>query len=43
MNGSEIVPVLSEFNRKYGDGIEASADEVTQGHAWMYEVVEREG
>jgi hypothetical protein len=43
MNGPEVAPVLSEFSRKYGDGLGTGADEVIDGHTWMYEVVEREG
>lgn len=41
MNGPEVVPVLDEFSRKYGDGEAASADSVASGYTWMYEVVDR--
>lgn len=40
-SGPEVVPVLSEFSRKYGDGEAASADAVANGYTWMYEVVDR--
>lgn len=39
--GDEIVPVLMEFNRKYGAGEPTSADTVSNGETWMYEVVPR--
>jgi len=41
MSGPEVIPVLSEFSRKYGDGDAASADAVASGDTWMYEVVDR--
>ena len=41
MSGPEVVPVLNEFSRKYGDGQAASADSVASGYNWMYEVVDR--
>ena len=41
MGGADVVPVLNVFNQKYGLGAQASEDEVTEGHTWMYEVVER--
>ncbi|MEX0965128.1 MAG: hypothetical protein WDZ52_13920 [Pseudohongiellaceae bacterium] len=41
MSGPEVVPVLNEFSRKYGSGEAASADSVTSGYNWMYEVVDR--
>ena len=41
MSGPEVVPVLNEFSRKYGDGDAASSDAVSSGYTWMYEVVER--
>lgn len=41
VSGPEVVPVLSEFSRKYGDGEAASADAVASGYTWMYEVVNR--
>lgn len=41
MSGSEVIPVLSEFSRKYGDGNAGSMDAVTSGYTWLYEVVDR--
>ena len=44
MEGPEVVPVLSEFARKYfgGSSGEFTADaSVRSGDTWMYEVVER--
>ncbi|MFT4519061.1 MAG: hypothetical protein ACI9JM_001452 [Halioglobus sp.] len=40
MEGLEVLPVLQEFGRKYGMQVDSS-EVVTAGHAWMYEVVER--
>ncbi|MCP5346228.1 MAG: hypothetical protein R3F41_00415 [Gammaproteobacteria bacterium] len=40
-SGPAIEPVLAELSRKYGDGLGLGAVEVTEGHTWMYEVVER--
>jgi hypothetical protein len=40
-SGSDIEPVLSEFSRKYGDDLGMGATEVTEGHTWMYQVVDR--
>jgi len=40
-SGPDIDPVLNEFTRKYGDGLGAGASEVTEGHTWMFEVVDR--
>ena len=44
MQGPEVVPVLTELARKYfpgtGTGL-ATADAVTNGDTWMYEVVDR--
>jgi len=40
-SGPDIEPVLSEFSRKYGDGLGMGATEVTEGHTWMFEVVDR--
>ena len=40
MAGPEVLPVLQEFGRKYGMQVDSS-EVVTAGHAWMYEVVER--
>ena len=39
MSGPEVVPVLNEFSRKYGDGEAASDQAVASGYTWMYEVV----
>ena len=41
MSGPEVIPVLNEFSRKYGDGDAASAGAVASGYTWMYEVVDR--
>lgn len=41
MSGPEVVPVLNEFSRKYGDGQAQSADSVASGYNWMFEVVDR--
>ena len=41
MAGADVIPVLMEFNRKYGAGEPTSADTVTLGDTWMYEVVSR--
>ena len=40
-NGPDIVPVLDQFERKYGDSMGIGADEVTEGFTSMYEVVDR--
>ena len=40
-SGPDIEPVLNEFSRKYGDGLSAESTQVTEGHTWMYEVIER--
>ena len=40
-SGPDIEPVLNELSRKYGDGLGLGATEVTEGHTWMYEVVDR--
>ena len=40
-SGPDIEPVLNELSRKYGDGLGLGASEVTEGHTWMYEVVDR--
>ena len=40
-SGPDIVPVLDEFGRKYGDSMGIGAAEVTEGYTWMYEVVDR--
>ena len=41
MQGPPVIPVLREFNRKYDAGEPTSADTVTLGETWMYEVVSR--
>lgn len=41
-SGPEIVPVLTEFNRKYGSGEVTDASTVTNGDTWMFEVLPRE-
>ena len=41
MSGAEVIPVLSEFSRKYGAGDAASDEAVSSGYTWMYEVVAR--
>ena len=41
MSGLEVIPVLNEFSRKYGDGEAASADSVASGYTWMYEIMDR--
>ena len=40
-SGLDVVPVLDEFERKYGDSMGIGAAEVTEGYTWMYEVVDR--
>jgi len=40
-SGPEIIPVLQEFNRKYGIGEATSTDTVTSGDTWMFEVLPR--
>ena len=40
-SGPEVIPVLNEFSRKYGDGDAASDEAVASGYTWMYEVVDR--
>jgi len=42
LSGPDIVPVLQEFNRKYGSGEVTNPDTVTGGDTWMYEVLPRE-
>ena len=41
MDGPAIIPVLREFNRKYGAGEPTSTETVTSGETWMYQVVPR--
>ena len=44
MEGPEVVPVLSEFARKYFDGADGdftSDESIRSGDTWMYEVVDR--
>ena len=40
-SGPDIVPVLNEFSRKYGGGLGLDVTEVTEGHTWMFEAVDR--
>jgi hypothetical protein len=40
-SGPDIVPVLDEFDRKYGDSMGIGVAEVTEGYTWMYEVADR--
>lgn len=40
-SGPEIVPVLNEFNRKYGSGEATDPATVTSGDTWMFEVLPR--
>ncbi|PCH60099.1 MAG: hypothetical protein COC19_06320 [SAR86 cluster bacterium] len=42
MTGPEIIPVLSEFVRKYGVDDQPSEAEISEGHSWMFEVVARD-
>jgi hypothetical protein len=42
LSGADVVPVLSEFSRKYGAGDAASDAAVSSGYTWMYEVVSRD-
>lgn len=42
MSGPEVVPVLQEFDRKYGVGEVTTPETVTAGDTWMYEVLPRE-
>lgn len=41
MDGPDVIPVLAEFNRKYGTGEPTSPETVTSGDTWMFEVVPR--
>ena len=41
MDGPNVLPILNEYSRKYGGGGLTSADSVTNGDTWMFEVVER--
>lgn len=40
-SGPDIIPVLNEYNRKYGVGEVTSTDPVTSGDTWMFEVLPR--
>jgi hypothetical protein len=40
-SGPDIIPVLQEFNRKYGIGEVTSTETVTSGDTWMFEVLPR--
>lgn len=39
MDGPDVMPVLREFNRKYGAGEPTSIATITEGETWMYQVV----
>lgn len=41
MTGPEVLPVLSEFSRKYPIGDASSTQSVDSGYTWMYEVLDR--
>lgn len=41
MSGPDVLPVLSEFNRKYGGGLPSSIETVTNGETWMFQIVPR--
>lgn len=41
MDGPDVMPVLREFNRKYGAGEPTSIATITEGDTWMYQVVLR--
>jgi len=41
LEGPEIVPVMSELSRKYGNGAPGSEIAVTGGFVWMFEVMPR--
>ena len=41
MDGPDVMPVLKEFNRKYGAGEPTSIATITDGETWMYQVVPR--
>lgn len=41
MSGPDVLPVLREFNRKYGASEPTSIDTVTSGETWMFQVVPR--
>ena len=39
--GPDIVPVMTELSRKYGNGEPGSEQAITSGAAWMFEVKDR--
>lgn len=41
MSGPEVIPVLAEYDRKYGTGEAISPETVTSGDTWMFEVLPR--
>lgn len=41
MDGPDVMPVLREFNRKYGAGEPTSIATITEGETWMFQVVPR--
>lgn len=40
-DGPDVGPVLSEFSRKYGDGLASDGSAVSNGDSWLYEVIAR--
>lgn len=41
MDGPDVLPVLREFNRKYGATEPTSIDTVIEGETWVFQVVPR--
>lgn len=41
MDGPDVMPVLREFNRKYGASEPTSIATITEGETWMFQVVPR--
>ena len=39
--GPDIIPVMTEVSRKYGNGAPGSELSVTGGYVWLFEVVKR--
>ncbi len=39
MSGPDVIPVLSEFSRKYGGGESMREQELASGYTWLYQVV----
>jgi len=42
LEGPEVVPVMTELSRKYGNGGPGSSVPVEQGFVWMFEVLPRQ-